>query len=354
MRAVRDRNNSLILPLITVVRTTVEQASDADITGRGINQQTGELVVQRKLDKSDRGYQQLINRLLIPHQSNLAVPAANADAQQLTTLETVGDLANTAVVGQGGLMVPDRRRNVYETIVVPSPQFYTAHYDVTFWAQYTSHMNQLLEQLMASFLPQGNCWRIDTPQGYWFVASVDGNTYTADNNTDDFAASERIVKYKFVIKVPAYVFATSVPGAPVPIKRYVSSPTIEFAVGLDDNDVTEQTGTVDDPFLGADDPTLPLDANDDGQSKRRDQRAVGATRLYPNRRATSPGDPALKELPRGTRPGQYQKIVGIDKNGNRVVQYFKVVTVNPFSGETVLSAADATLGGLTLVIDDGD
>jgi|SRR5579863_3628273 len=355
MRAIKDRNGALILPLITIIRTNVFQSPTEDITGRGINQQTGEIVIKRKLDHTDRDYQRLVNRLLIPHQQNLAVNPAQADPMQLTTLRDVGDLANDPTVQQGGLLVPDRTNNVWETITVPAPQFFTAQYDITFWTQYTKHMNQILELAIASYLPQGNCWRLNTPKGYWFLAHVDGGQMNSDTNADDYSQVERIVKYKFVIKVPGYILATGVPGAPVPLKRYVSNPTIEFTTGATDLlEADSGTPTVDDPYLGADDPTLPLGSDTDQQpnwaARRRDQRNTRGTRLYPNEDVGSnPDDPAVQRLPRGKQPGQYKKVTGIDSKGRTVTRLFRVRNVNKFTGETVLSPADATLGGLTIL-----
>lgn len=346
LRALQDRNGTLILPLVTAVRTSVRQDSMADVNGRGINQQTGEIVVHRRLDRSDRGYQQLVNRLLLQNQQNLAVAPQQGSAGQLTTLRTLGDLADDPTVGQGGLLVPDRLNNVYETIVVPAPQFFSAQYDVVFWSQYTSHMNQMVEAVMASFLPQGNAWRLETPQGYWFVATVGENSYTADLNADDYSQKERLIRYRFTVNVPAYVLASGVPGAPVPIKRYVSSPTISFQTGVQSPTPSSSQDVIEDPFLGADDPTLPLDT--EGRPKRRDLRLTDDTRLYPPRGSVSPGDPALKALPRGTSPATYQKVTGIDKNGKLVTKLIKVKSQNPFTGETVLS--DGQLGGLNIVL----
>lgn len=346
--ALRDRNGSLILPLVTIGRSTVQQSLTEDITGRGINQQTGEIVVQRKLDHSDRAYQGLVNRLMIEHQLNLAVsPDSNPDDGQLTTLRSLGDLETDPTVQDGGLMLPDTLNNVYETIVLPSPQFYTAIYEVTLWTQYTQHMNQMIEQLVSSFLPQTQSWRLETKKGYWFVASVQENRFDSENNFDDITAKERIIKCKFTIKVPAYILATSVPGAPVPIKRYVSSPTISFDTSLDPSEAVG-ADDIDDPFLGADDPTLPTAE----RSRRRDQRETGTTRLYPGSdEKASPEDPALLALPRGRNPSQYKKTTFIDKNGNRVTKYLRISSVNAFTGETVFSS-DVSLGGLTLVFDD--
>jgi hypothetical protein len=349
LRALRDRNGALILPLCTAVRTSIIQDPVFDITGRGINQQTGEIVIHRRLDKSDRGYQGLINRMLLKHQKNLAVAPGQADPGQLTTLRTVGDLADDPVVLQGGLLLPDRRNNIIETIVVPSPQFFTAQYDVTLWTQYTTHMNTLIEALIASQLPQGNVWRLDSPKGYWFLANVDANTYTADTNTDDYSQTERLVRYKFVIKVPGYILASKVPGAPVPIKRYVSSPSITFETGVVAGTLDDNSAGVDDPFLGADDPTLPLDATDARPTNRRDKRDHRDTRLFPDINSTNPDDPALKALARGTQPAQYKRVIGIDRNGNQVVRLLRIKGTNKAQGETVL-ASDASLGGLTIVV----
>lgn len=348
-RALRDRNNSLILPLITIVRTTIQQLPDEDITGRGINQQTGDLVIKRRLDASDRSYQGIINRLLVQHQRGLAVGTVAGDPGQLTTSGRIGDLTEDPTVEAGGVLIPDKTNNIYEFLTIPSPQFYTGIYTVTFWSQYTEQMKQMLEQVIASFLPQGNAWRLDTTAGYWFVATVDGNTYTAEDNVEDFSTEERVLKHKFTIKVPAYILASSTPGAPVPVKRFVSAPSVSFDISTEQLD---QPSAVVDPFLGADDPTLPIK---DGFTKRRDNRDTQGTLLYPGEGAEevrgNPNDPALAQLPRGVPPTQYQRVTGIDRRGNKVTKYVRIVSKNAFTGETVL-APDASLGGLTLVSED--
>lgn len=346
-KALRDRNGSLILPLITAVRTNVMQDPTNDITGRGTNQQTGEIVIHRRLDKSDRGYQGLINRLMLEHQLNLAVAPGRGDAGQLTTLRELGDLAEDPTVGQGGLMIPDRKNNVYETIVVPAPQFFTAQYDFVIWTQYNSHMQQILSAIIASQLPQGNCWRLDTAKGYWFMANVVDNLYAAELNADDYSQEERSIRYKFSIKVPGYMLASSTPGAPVPIKRYVSSPSISFQTDIPTTVASSGAGI--DPFLGADDPTLPLDA--EGRSRRRDQRRDGSTRLFPGS-DSNPDDPALDQLPRAVEPPKFKKVTGIDKNGKLVTRLFRVKSVNTFTGETVVDPGPGSEGLTIVVVED--
>lgn len=343
---IKDRNGSLILPLITVVRTSIQQSTTEDIAGRGINQQVGELTVKRRLENSDRTYQGLINRLLVNHQANLAVSPAAADDGQASTLRAVGDMSDDPIVASGGLLRPNLMNNVWEFLTIPTPQFFTAMYEVTLWTQYTTQMNQLLESLYASFLPQGNAWRLETEKGYWFIATVDDNVYNSETNIDDMSTEERVLKYKFTIKVPAYVLATNVPGAPVPVKRYVSAPEVRFDVGVDVSEIGD-VGTVDDPFLGADDPTLTLA---DGRVRRRDQRDTNETRLYPGNR-TNVDDPALRSIPRGRPVPQYRKIVSRDRSGREVVDYVRVSSSNPATGESTYSS-DIDLGGISIVVVD--
>lgn len=342
-RALRDKTGSLILPLITIGRNNIQQTPSEDQAGRGINQQTGELVIKRRLNEGDRAYQQLINRLLIKNQTNLAANPDDATVlNQITTGRALGDLKDDPTVSLGGLLVENRLNNVVEVITIPSPQFFTATYEVTIWTQYTEHMNQVLEGLIASFLPQGNAWRLETNKGYWFVATVDGNLYTPENNFDDMSSEERIIKYKFSIKVPAYILASAAPGTPVPIRRYISNPSIDFTVaesGVPDG--------IDDPYLGSDDPTLPLS---DDPTKDPDQRWTGKTRLYPGNSKTSSQDPALASLPRGTSPAQYRKFSGVDSKGRPVVRYARIKNVNKATGETTFSSMD--LSDMSIIVVD--
>jgi hypothetical protein len=332
-KAVRDRNGSLILPLITIVRSGEKQDLGTDVTGRGINQQTGEIVIKRKLDHSDRAYQDVVNRLYLKHQSSLAVAQLQADPGQLSTLRSIGDLAADPTVATGGLLLPDRMNNVYEFLTLPAPQFYTATYEVVFWTQYTSQMNEMLEKLLSSFLPQGNCWRLDTPKGYWFIAKVDGNNYTSETNQDDYSAEERIIKHKFSVTVPAYVLASDAPGNPIPVRKYVSCPSVSFEIFPDE--LSAPADVVPYPFVGADDPTLPLDPV---MNKRRDQLKTEQTRLYPSGGQSRPG------------PRDYRKITTLDRTGKTSTTYVKVTSTNNKQGETVLSSAELQLGGIESVV----
>lgn len=328
-RPIRDRNNTLLLPLITIMRTDFNQTAAEDITGRGINQQVGEIVIRRRLDKSDRDYQNLINKFLLPNQENLAVNQ-NSDkvSGQVSTGKKTGSLAFSKARRDGAYLSPHRVNNVYETIVVPTPQFYTIKYQVTVWTQYTQHSNQILEKIISSFLPQGMSWKLDTPKGYWFVAKVDDGSYAVETNFEDMSQQERFIKNTFTVTVPAYFFVSAAPGMPVPVKRYVSSPIVSFESLNEFDDVLEIGETkIDSSYvLGSDDPTLPLDTQ---HNNRKDQRNIGwrLQKVYPILPEMKSGvaedidyskrsdDPAVSALPRG------YSIKVINKNSKGEVSY---------------------------------
>lgn len=325
-RAIRDRNNILLIPLITIMRIELSQNMAEDIVGRGVNQQVGELVVRRRLDKTDRNYQSLINRIFLPNQSNIS---STLEGEIPAPGTAVGQLRNEKFVRDGAYLTPVLTNNIYETIVVPTPQFYTAKYQVTIWTQYTQHANQIIEKIFSSFLPQGQSWRLDTAKGYWFIANIVDGSFATETNFDDMSQQERFIKHTFEVNVPAYFFASSAPGMPIPIKRYVSSPSIDFTSGFDDpiDPAAEETKYI----LGTDDPTLPLDLQ---KNNSRDQRSAGwnLKKSYVvsqdiSNPITNDIDPAATTLPRGAT--------------------IKVVGRNS-AGETVYSGA--SLGGLEIVV----
>jgi len=308
-RPVRDQMGSLILPLITIMRTDITQDMATDIVGRGINQQQGEIVIRRRLNKSDRDYQNLVNRLFLKNQVNLAVNTTDTVVNdQITVERKIGDRTQDKDIVDGAYLKPNLLNNIFETIVVPTPQFYSVKYQVTVWTQYMQHSNQVIEKFISSFLPQSQSWRLDTQKGYWFVATVDGGAFTTESSFEDMSTSERFIKHNFVVNVPAYFFATQTPGAPVPLKRYVSSPSIQFKNFSMEDDVLTTEVASNKYLLGSDDPTLPLD---DQQNSLDDQRNVGwrQQKVSPfikehnpnNPGGGDPNDPSYASVPRGYR-----------------------------------------------------
>lgn len=233
-RPVRDKNGAVILPLVAIRRTGLDQSALGPIPGRGMPTDTGDLVIRRRIAREDPQYQSLINKLRLKNQDNVAGPdnMGGDTAPQGSDPGTVASRRyqpksfNTVT---GELLAPDLGKNIFEVITIPFPHFYAAMYEVTFWAQYTKHMNQMVERFMSGYDAQRNQYRLDTPKGYWFVAYVDDN-FKSDDNFEDYSNDERIVKVTFSITVPAYMHAMKNPGDPVPFRRFLSAPQVSFGL----------------------------------------------------------------------------------------------------------------------------
>lgn len=250
-RALRDKDGTLILPLVTVRRSVIEQTSE-DMTKRGMNQHVGQYVVRSRLDPRDRAYQNLLNKLGLVNSEDVPGERDFDETGSLLTSRD-GTLSNSfdGDVLDGGLLSPKLGVNAWQIITLPTPQFYTATYEITFWAQYVSHMNQMLERLMSSYLPTGNrTMKLDTNKGYWFVAYFDEGI-SSEENVDDSSAAELIRKYKLTVKVPGYIVESGAPGMPSGLRKFVSAPQIAFVTGGEGAD----TSLASDMPIGLDNPT---------------------------------------------------------------------------------------------------
>ena len=221
LKPVRDTNNALILPAIAIRRTGIEQ-TDQDITGRGINQMTGNLVIKRRLDSTDRDYQTLINKTLLKNRNDV-----------LSSERDESSSVKNSVPLQQGMLLDDMESigdKIFEIISIPSPQFVTAKYEITFWTIHEQHMNYLIETMFASFLPQRRGFKIQSSKGYWFLADLD-ESFSSEENFDDFTEEKRLIQYKMSISVKGFLLSLNdKPGNVNGIKRTISAPFISFDI----------------------------------------------------------------------------------------------------------------------------
>jgi len=214
LRPPRDKNNTLMLPAISVRRTAVTQ-TDQDITGRGMNQFTGTITIKRRLAEEDRDYQNFINKEAMK----------NMDLGD--TRRTTGEEGKNVDIVNGGLLSPQLSNNIWEFITIPQPQFFTATYEVVFWTKYVQHMNYLIETYISSFLPQVRGHKLGTEKGYWFMSYTDEN-FGSQENFEEFTEDKRIVRYSFTVNVKGFILAPNHETNKVPVRRWISSPNIVF------------------------------------------------------------------------------------------------------------------------------
>ena len=228
-RPLRDKAGALILPLISIQRTGISQDGSR---GFGVGD-LGPQIIKKRLAKSDINYQRWINKFGLKHQDNAVASEHKLSGKGKGTKP--GQIATrdaTPMVGleyrQGRLLKKDLGKNIFEIITLPPAKFFQANYEVVFWTQYTQQMNDMLTAVMSSYQDmRKRTFRLETTEGYWFVAYV-GSDFSSQTNFDDFSAEERIVKYQFNVEVPAFTVAAHTPGMPNPVRSYETSPKVVF------------------------------------------------------------------------------------------------------------------------------
>lgn len=236
-RPIRDRNNALILPLIAIKRTAIGYKTEAEAGGTAISfRQNSDYVIKKNLDPSDRDYQNIINKLSIKNQDNVTSRAhfiSNDISPGNNVLPgTVSSRRNGSGIAFGGGKLQfglhsNTGDNIFEIITIPYPVFIQMNYNVTFWTQYMSQMNQLLESLLMKTDGQGREFQLVSNKGFTFTAFLQGS-FTSGDNFEEYSNDERIIKYSFDIRVPAYILAPRHPGLGTPFRRFQSAPNIHF------------------------------------------------------------------------------------------------------------------------------
>ena len=232
-KPIRDVNNAIILPVIAIKRGTINHSPSLGGLGTAIAfRDQGDIVIKKRLDSNDRGYQNLINKLKLKNQDNVATRKNFQDKENFPGNDakpgTVASRTNKNNLSYrdsttGQLLDPDLTDNIFEIITMPYPKFIAISYQIIIWTQYVQHMNHMVENLISSFDGQERGFRIETDKGYKFTLYV-GDQFQTSDNFDNFSNDERIVKLSFDAKVSGYVFATQNPGQKNPFRKYLDFP----------------------------------------------------------------------------------------------------------------------------------
>jgi len=228
-KPLRDANDTLILPLISIARGAVSKEM---AKGTSTNQ-TAPVVIKRRISKEDPIYQRIINKEDLQNQDDRAHSSHQIGNRGMGTEPGMlssrrGAVRENSAYRTGRLLEKSGNNNIYEIFELPCVKYYTATYDITIWAQYTQQMNDLLMSIINSSHTNSKItFRIESDKGYYFVAYLDGD-FSADNNFTDFTDSERIVKYSFSMSVPAYILNPDYEGSRNEIRRFISAPQISF------------------------------------------------------------------------------------------------------------------------------
>lgn len=235
--SIRDKNNALILPLISILRGEIDVSSSQHNKGTAIAyRDQPNYYIKKRLSKKDRKYQNLINKQKIKNQDNVAQNSSFIDDSIYPgKFSSPGSIANRSNKSNNSLfkglninLANDLKDNIFEIIEVPYPKFMSIKYEVVFWCQYMQQANQMLQMVFRNYKGQGHEIPITTSSGYELVAYF-SETFSLDSNFTDFTNEERMVKYAFGITIPGYMInPKSVKGLPNQLRTYMSAPFIDF------------------------------------------------------------------------------------------------------------------------------
>ena len=236
---IRDSNNTIILPIISISRGDIDFSPDQQGRGTAISPRDQErYVIRRRLSKKDREYQNLINKAGLKNQKNVSSRNNFIDNKispgNSILPGTVGTRRNTNAqslrIGSGNLNLDSRSNlgdNIFEFVQIPYPIFIAIKYNVTFWCQYMSQMNKLQEIYLSSFEGQSEEFVMKSKTGLEYVIKSE-TSFTADNNFSNYAEEERLIKSNIGLVVTGYLINQKLPGQPDLIRSSFSAPTIEF------------------------------------------------------------------------------------------------------------------------------
>lgn len=172
-KGLRDENKILILPLITVQRLDIDRT--LGFAGMGI--ETPNIVVSKRVHPETNFKQNLFE--------------------------------------QRNKLWPTVRKNkvIYQIFTIPFPDFCTVYYQIMIWSQYQNEMNSILEKIFYTFDLQDsfvmpinydkNEIKLKGKNGF-FVGFRETTSLASQNNFEEFTDDERIIRYQYNIKVPAY------------------------------------------------------------------------------------------------------------------------------------------------------
>lgn len=293
-----DKRGALILPLISITRSSIE-----NVPQKGIS-----------------------NNQIFPEVWTRRVAKENTEWRQLKNFEGFQHIAHTSKTNKTDYNLEhSTSKNIYETIEIPPVKYFGATYEISIWSSFTQQMNDIITTIMSAYtINPGQQFRIESKKGYWFPAFVE-SSFTQDTSYADYTDAERYVKYNMTLSTTGYILAPNIMGGKVGIKSLKSAPTISFETLLDDIDNSTNFAGVpsNDPSLGIFSDVTTTD--DDQIAQIIGGRPVAQMERYlkgdkKNVSTTSQSD--LKPYDfvgeRSTRQKNYKKVIIKDKEGQFV------------------------------------
>lgn len=311
---IRDRNNTNILPLISIVRQNLDigASQGGKKTAISLRAQPN-YTIKRRLSEKDRNFQNLINKDSLKNQENVTSNNNFIDApNQLTAKEgkitSRRNKQNLKFNESASVsLAPNINTNIFEIIQIPYPYFVAMTYNVTFWCQYMQQGNQMIEFLLNKIDVPGGEFAIKTKEGFELVAFI-GDNINFENNFDNMTDDERLIKYSFDLTVPGYILNSKLSGLANQVRSYTSAPVIDFTY------------------------------NDTGSPVTMDYQPETKQENLERHVLTDITNTETLKLQRGEENGTIERFVENPFTGEGITEFLRVRNVNSRTGESVISS----------------
>jgi len=193
----RDDDGTLILPLITIERTSIQK----DLNRKGAYFGAAANFIDPK-----KGGRITLARKIVPDKTNNFSVADNikryVDVNNASTINTTpGNQAYFPRRQKNGSRVGNKKV-IYETLSIPIPVFLSVNYAVILRTEYLQQMNELTMPF-ATLGGHINSFAI-TKDGHRYEVFVQSNL-ALDNNVSNMGANERIYKTQIDFEVLGYI-----------------------------------------------------------------------------------------------------------------------------------------------------
>lgn len=228
-KPLRDATGALILPIISINRGEIDLNSDNKL---------GQLLpieIKKTLSNKDADYQNLINQIDLKNQENVASKNLN---KSFSTRRTIFNNREISVQKKSN-------KNIYEILRIPPTKRFKVSYEISVWANFMSQINEIISAILMSCENKNmKTFKLVSAKGYWFYGKL-SDSISPNNNFDGFSEEERLVRINFNMEVEGYIIEPNSPGFPKGIRKFTSSPEINFEISTDEIKTQRYAGQKD-------------------------------------------------------------------------------------------------------------
>lgn len=219
-RPLRDKSGALILPLIAISRTSLEQSPPKGVA----------------------------DNAMVPHVIKRRIAAEDLYEQQLKNKENLENVKNTLGQEEGLVEVDKNKKNlslvpqlnsdnIYEVIEMPPINYVGANYEIAIWTNFQQEANRIFETIIKSYtINVSQQFRLESDKPYWFSGFV-SNQVNTETSFSDMTENERYVRMTLTMSVNGYVILPNMMGGKTALRSFISAPQISFDVFEDSNAV---------------------------------------------------------------------------------------------------------------------